>query len=159
MDKITIEDRIRLEEQFISQTKKMSELTEEEKQNFVILEDHIRKGILNRVYKDMKRFTKSLPEVIDLIGIEKVVELFEPIYGWETEYLLKDQHLCLNLLENSQILFNACKGWYGGADNISEIPDLEESHDVFQNEDKRLFTNPNYKSNESHNIFHLLFKI
>ena len=78
---------------------------------------------------------KSFPEIIDNIGIEKTVELFEPMYDWSIDKLLKDQMICINMLDNVHILFSACKGWCGGADDISEIPEPEETHDVFKNEE------------------------
>ena len=133
---MNIEDRIRLEEQFISQNKKLSHLTEEEKQNFLILEENIRGSINEENFKDLKRFGKSFPEIIELLGIEKTVEIFENVYNWNCDALLEDQGLCLSLLNNLHILFSACKGWCGGADNISEVPEIEEGHDVFKNDDE-----------------------
>lgn len=134
---LNIEDRIRLEEQFISQNKKLSHLTEEEKQNFLILEENIRDAINEENYKHLKRFAKSFPEIIDLLGIEKTVEIFEKVYNWNCNALLADQSLCLSLLNNLHILFSACKGWCGGADDISEVPDIEEGHAVFRNDDEK----------------------
>lgn len=136
MIRMNIEDRIRLEEQFINQNKKLSHLTEEEKQNFLILEENIRESINEENFKDLKRFSKSFPEIIDLLGIEKTVEIFETVYSWNRETLLTEQSLCLGLLDNLHILFSACKGWCGGADDISEVPDIEEGHDVFKNDDE-----------------------
>ena len=133
---MNIEDRIRLEEQFINQNKKLSHLTEEEKQNFLILEENIREAITEENFKALKRFAKSFPEIIDLLGIEKTAEIFEKVYCWNRDLLLTEQGLCLNLLDNLHILFSACKGWCGGADDISEVPDIEEGHDVFKNDDE-----------------------
>lgn len=138
---LKIEDRIRLEEQFISQNQKLSVLTDEEKQNFIILDENIKKSISESIYSDVRRFVKSFPEIIDLLGIEKVVEIMEPLYNWERNKLLKDQYICISLLDNLHILFSACKGWCGGADDISEIPDIEEGHDIFKNEDVREMSN------------------
>ena len=146
---MNIEDRIRLEEQFINQNKKLSHLTEEEKQNFLILEENIRESITEENFKELKRFSKSFPEIIDLIGIEKTVEIFEKVYSWNRETLLTEQSLCLGLLDNLHILFSACKGWCGGADNISEIPDIEEGHDVFKNDDEIETKTQNLDSNKS----------
>lgn len=134
---MNIEERIRLEEQFISQNKKLSHLTEEEKQNFLILEENIREAINEENLKHLKRFAKSFPEIIDLLGIEKTVEIFEQVYNWHCDALLMDQGLCLSLLNNLHILFSACKGWCGGADDISEVPDIEEGHAVFRNDDDK----------------------
>lgn len=149
MIRMNIEDRIRLEEQFINQNKKLSHLTEEEKQNFLILEENIRESITEENFKELKRFSKSFPEIIDLIGIEKTVEIFEKVYSWNRETLLTEQSLCLGLLDNLHILFSACKGWCGGADNISEIPDIEEGHDVFKNDDEIETKTQNLDSNKS----------
>lgn len=134
---MNIEDRIRLEEQFIDQNRKLSHLTEEEKQNFLILEENIRRAIGDEDFRDLKRFAKSFPEIIDLLGIEKTTDIFEDVYTWKRERLLKEQALVLDMLDNLHILFSACKGWCGGADDISEVPDIEEGHDVFKNDDEK----------------------
>jgi hypothetical protein len=137
MIKMNIVDRIRLEEQFINQNKKLSHLTEEEKQNFLILEENIREAITEENFTNLKRFSKSFPQIIDLLGIEKTAEIFEKVYCWNRDLLLSEQSLCLNLLDNLHILFSACKGWCGGADDISEVPDIEEGHEIFKNDDER----------------------
>jgi hypothetical protein len=135
MHSLKLEDRIRLEEQFISKTQKISYLNDEESQNILILEENIFKSISQCKTTQLKRYIRSFPEILDLLGVEKVVELFEPMYDWSVDKLLKDQYICINMLENIHILFSACKGWCGGADDISEVPELEENHEVFKNEE------------------------
>jgi hypothetical protein len=135
MFSLKIEDRIRLEEQFISKNPKISYLTDEEGQNNLLLEGNIINSIAANKTVQLKRYIRSFPEILDLIGIEKVVEIFEPMYDWPIDKLLKDQFICITMLDNVHILFKACKGWCGGADNISEVPEVEANHNVFTNDE------------------------
>lgn len=116
-------------------------------------------ALARKDYSNLKRLSRAFPEIIDNLGIEKVVEIVSEMYLWDRKSLLKDPHLCLNLLDNLHILFSACKGWCGGADDISEVPDIEEGHQVFKSDEETLMTEKFEKTQPSNSgsLFGILY--